>query len=72
MSLTEREWKRFSVATEEAAEELWQARSPQRDRELTCFRVEGFFNRLFKLQLSIPPWMIVLFSDQWIKRKGYY
>lgn len=38
MSLTESEWNRFSGAEEEAAEELRQAHSPQRDGELTWFR----------------------------------
>lgn len=42
MSLAERERNRFSGAKEAAAEELWQAHSPQRDGELTRFR-GGFF-----------------------------
>jgi len=42
VSLTEREWNKFSGAKAEAAEELWQAHSPQRDGELTFLGVGSF------------------------------
>lgn len=41
VSLTEREWNRFSGAEEAASEELCQAHSREKDGELTCFMGGG-------------------------------
>lgn len=76
VSLTEREWNRFSGAEEAASEELCQAHSREKDGELTCFMggggEGGAVNRLFKSHFSIPAWVLVFFNTKWFKRKHYY